>query len=198
LIVGSTSLFGIESGISEAYERLSSRALGYFVIHVGGLSYGRRAADSSMLACSFDEVEKRIAMRGAHRASFAAEPEAGRIADAFRDAVYGAQARETYLGIPRERFVEMLHMNRIMWAPDGDEAFDDGSYVLQFDILDSVRLIAFKSGQRFFHDPATLRDISLKANDFYGLLQNWRDAFRAEWSSVPKRPESGPDNQTKS
>ena len=45
-----------------------------------------------------------------------------------------------------------------MWAPDGDEPFDDASYVLQFDVKDRVRLIAFKSSEGYLHDPATLSD----------------------------------------
>jgi hypothetical protein len=144
-----------------------------------------------MLACSFDEVEKRIARRGTHNVSFAAEPDAGKIADAFRDAVYADRPKEIYFDIPKIRFAEMLHLKRIVWAPDGDEAFDDGSYILQFDILDSVRLIAFRCGQGLFHDPDTLADISLPSEDFYGLLGKWHDASKSEWASMEKEAESG-------
>jgi hypothetical protein len=144
-----------------------------------------------MLGCSFDEVGRRIAMRGTHNVSFAAESDAGKIADAFRDAVYSDSPKESYFDIPQVRFAEMLHLKRIVWAPDGDEAFDDGSYILQFDILDYVRLIAFKCGQGFFHDPATLSDISVLAEDFYGLLRKWHDAFEAEWALMRKGAESG-------
>jgi hypothetical protein len=42
------------------------------------------------------------------------------------------------------QFTKTLHSNSLVWAPDGDEAFDDSSNVLQFDIADPVRLIAFK------------------------------------------------------
>jgi hypothetical protein len=191
LIIGNTSLFAIESSITEAYERLSFRALGFFVIHVGGRRYGRRSVDSTMLACSFDEVERRIAMRGTHNVPFAAEPDAGKIANAFRGAVYSETQKESYFGLPLARFIEMIYSKRIVWAPDGDEAFDDGSYVLQFDILDSVRLIAFKCGQGLSYDPATLGDVTLAADDFYGLLRDWHDAFEAEWTSMKKVAESG-------
>ncbi len=195
LIIGNTSLFAIESSVTKAYERLSFRALGFFVVHVGGRSYGRRSADSTMLASSFDEVERRIARRGTHNVSFAVEPDAGRIADAFRDAAYADRPKESYFDIPKIRFAEMVHVKRIVWAPDGDEAFDDRSYILQFDILDSVRLIAFKCGQGFFHDPTTLTDISLPSEDFYGLLRKWHDAFEAEWASLEKEAESGSTDQ---
>ncbi len=38
----------------------------------------------------------------------------------------------------------MVWDSKLMWAPDGDEAFDDGSYVLQIDSGSLVRLIGFK------------------------------------------------------
>lgn len=68
-----------------------------------------------------------------------------------------------------------------MWAPDGDAAFDDGSYILQFDFEDRVRLIAFKSDQGYSYDPATLSEVWMPAEAFYQILQQWRDSFEDEW-----------------
>ena len=187
MIIGDPSILAIESSIAEAYEQLSLRALGFFAIHVGGLCYGRRSADSTMLANSFDEVGSRIAMRGAHKMPLASEADAGRIADAFRNAIYGEEPMESYFGIPVPRFREMIYSKRIVWAPDGDEAFDDGSYVLQFDIMDRVRVIAFKSIPFHQYDRGAVRDIYVAADDFYGLLQKWHNAFENEWASLPKR-----------
>ena len=189
MIIGNPSVFAIESSISQAYERLSFRALGFFVIYVGGRYYGRRSPDSTMLACSYDEIERRIAGRGRRTALFATE-EGGRVADAFRSAFYDEKPEEGYFGIPLADFVEMIHSKQIMW-PGGDEAFDDGSYVLQFDIGDRVRLIAFKSMEDgYLHDPGTRSEVSLAAEDFYRVLQDWRDAFLAEWVSMPKVSEA--------
>jgi hypothetical protein len=186
LIVGDPSVFAVESSITQAYERLSLLALGFFVIYVGGRCYGRRTPDSTMLACSYDEVGRRIGMRGGHTGPFAADTDAGQIADAFRDAIYTGKTKEGYFGIPVPQFCDMIQSKRFQWAPDGDEAFDDGSCVLQFDVQDRVRVIAFSCGQNSLHDPATLHDIWLSAADFYSLLQSWRDAFQAEWASIPK------------
>jgi hypothetical protein len=188
MIVGNPPVFAIESGITEAYERLSFRSLGFFVIHIGGRSYGRRAPDSSMLACSFDEVESRIAERGGHTAPFSAEPDAGKIADAFLNAVFADEQEESYFGIPLPEFCELFYTasRDCKWAPDGDEAFNDGSYVLQFDVSERVRLIAFKCKEGYRHDPDTLSDLWLPADDFYQTLQHWRDAFEAEWAAAKK------------
>jgi len=195
MIIGDPSNFAIESSITEAYERLSLRALGFFVIHVGGFSYGKRSADSTMLACSFDEVGGRIAMRGSHTMPFAAEAGAEHIAGAFRNAMYGEEPQDSYFGIPLLQFREMIHSKRIVWAPDGDEAFDDGSYVLHFDVEDHVRLIAFKSTPYGPYDPSTIRDVRLAADDFYSLLREWQYAFENEWAKLPKAagPSQGDD-----
>jgi hypothetical protein len=184
MIVGNPSVFAIESGITRAYEHVSFRGLGFFAIHAGGRSYGRRTPESTMLACSYDEVEKRITRR--HATSFGAESDGGKIADAFRTALYSDTPQENYFGLPVSAFSDMINAKHIMWAPDGDEAFDDGSYVLHFDVEDRVRLIAFQCGQGYPHDPGTIRDVWLPADDFYRTLQHWHDVFGAEWESMPK------------
>jgi hypothetical protein len=188
MIIGDPSVFAIESVIAKAYERPSFRALGFFAIHVDGKCYGVRKPDATMLACSFDEVEQRIPQRGRHTAPFADEPDAGKIADAFRNAIYADEQSESYFGIPLLEFQRFLagNANDLVWAPDGDEAFDDGSYVLQFDIGEQVRLIAFRCKEGGRHDPASIRDVRITADDFYHTLQQWHEAFKAEWASSPK------------
>ena len=121
-----------------------------------------------------------------HTAPFASEPDPGKIADAFRNALYGEKQLESYFGIPCSKFTDVIHSNRIMWAPDGDEAFDDGSYILQFDVQDRVRLIGFKSAPDISHDPATLTDAWLPVDHFYDVLHRWHELFKAEWDAMPK------------
>lgn len=188
MLVGDPSFFAIESRIALAYERLSFRALGFFVIHVGGKSYGKHSLDSTMLACSYDEVERRISMRGNHTAAFASEQGAEMIADAFRNALFAEHQQDSYFGISRADFSDLIWSKRLVWAPDGDEAFDDGSCVFHFDVGDRVRLIAFKS-RGGGHDPTTLVDLWLAADDFYSVRHGWREAFKTEWASTPKARE---------
>ena len=126
-------------------------------------------------------------MRGRHTAPLlATESDAGKVADAFRGALYGGMPQEGYFGLPQAQFSEMIDSKRIVWCPDGDEAFDDGSYVLQLDVGRRVRLIAFKSGQGRLHDPGTLSDVWLAADDFYAVLRCWSEAFDEEWVATPK------------
>ena len=191
MIVGDPNTFAIESDFTQVYERLSFRALGFFVLHIGGRRYGLYEPEATLLACSFDEVNQRIARRGTHTAPFAEEPNAGGIADALRYSVFGdAEDEEIVYGIPRSQFVEFFYSkSHIEWAPDGDQAFDDGSRVLHFDVQDRVRLIAYGLKpwkDDFCHDPDTLKDVWLNADEFYGILQRWHDTFEAEWKISPK------------
>ena len=108
------------------------------------------------------------------------------IAEAYIRAVYlGIDANETFFGLSEAQFTQALHSNSIVWAPDGDEAFDDGSYVLQFDIDNQVRVIAFQCPDAL-PDPSSVREVWLHSETFYAILGEWNEAFIAEWKSLPK------------
>jgi hypothetical protein len=188
MTIGDKSKFAIESEISQAYARLSFRAIGYFNIHINGIRYGVCAQDATLLACSFDEVQRRVANRGRHLAPFSSDADAGGIISAFREAIYTPERKDfQYSGIVLADFNAIFEANHIVWAPDGDQAFDDGSYVLQFDVADRVRLIAFKvleHGGRY--DPLTLADVWLEGHCFYSVLSKWLSAFELEWTTMPK------------
>lgn len=185
MTVGDPSTFAIESEITRAFERPSWRGLGFFVIHVAGESYGIKSPAQSMLACSFDEVGRRITGRGTHQAAFA-EAAAIEIANAYTSAVYlDTSGNETHFGMSERQFTKTLYSNSLVWAPDGDEAFDDSSYVLQFDVGDRVRLIAFKRPDSLV-DPASVREVWLSSDTFYNALREWQETFMAEWEALPK------------
>lgn len=186
MIIGDKSKFAIESGITEAYERLSWIALGFFLIHIQGYAYGVREPDATMLACSFNEVRERVARRGTHIAAFAEDTDAGRIADAIRKALYTpGQENEHFFGISQLELRTLIRGNHLIWAPDGDEAFDDGSFVMQFDVGNRVRLIGFKSSEEGY-DSSSLRDVWLGVDEFYGVLTEWSKAFESHWATIPK------------
>jgi hypothetical protein len=185
MIAGQTSLFAIESEITQAFEKPSLRGLGFFVIHVTGRCYGIKSPGNTMLAVSFDEVGRRIFGRGTHKAPFA-EAGAAAIANAYTRAVYlDHGVGDTYFGMSEAQYAETIRSSRLVWAPDGDEAFDDSSYVLQFDVDDRVRLIAFKRPDGLV-DPASVQEAWLPADIFYGILREWRESFMSEWESLPK------------
>jgi hypothetical protein len=190
MIVGHPETFAIESGITEAYEYPGLMALGYFIIHICGRSFGLKELDASMLACSFDEVARRIAHRGSHNPPFPIDSDAGKIANAFIRAGYEPthEDSEQFFGIVTPRFREATR--HLEWAPDGDAAFDDGSHVLHLEDMEKVRLIAYASTPDYVYDPETLRDVWLSGDDYYAILQSGHARFDAEWKAARKIPAS--------
>ncbi len=186
LVVGNPKRFAIESGITQAYARINFRALGFFVVHIHGSIYGVREPDASMLACSFDKVADRIKRRGKHVSHLVRE-NAANIAEAYRSVLYiGDQPDRCFFSMEQHAFAKHVYASKISWAPDGDEAFDDGSYILQFDDETTVRLIAFKSMDTLQESIATLSNITIDAAEYYGILNEWHTKFEAEWLAAPK------------
>lgn len=191
LLVGSQSAFAIESYIADAYEQLGQRAFGYFVIYINGKYYGVRKEDATLLACSYDAVEQRIACRGEHVVPFSSVSNPAEIADAYRRVKYTGEyaPEEQFFGLSAKQFSSAVSKGKITWAPDGDEAFDDGSCVLQMDIDDRVRLIAFTSQQSHKKTLQSVSEIWMDSEEYYGILAEWRDRFLNEWEATPKSSE---------
>lgn len=185
LSVGDPEQFAIESSIQIAYESVGLMGLGYFVIWIDGNSYGVHESDATMLACSLTEVRKRLACRGTHTATFSVS-DGSAIANAYSEAIFSDDPKPQYFGIPLERFQEIIYTSDIAWCPDGDEAFDDGSYILQFDVGEMVRLLAFKRTSDGDCDPTTFREVRIKADRFYNVLAAWARDFESTWVSMPK------------
>lgn len=182
-VVGDRTSFAIESAITQAFPNLAQRALGYFVIHIQGKAYGVQEPDASMLGCSFDAVNDRLRRRGSHQVPFLSTIDASLIAEAYLDAWYRQTARVDYFGLPAADFTEILYGNAIVWAPDGDEAFDDGSHILQFDVGNKVRLIAFAHAESPEDVGGTVVEEWLDDEVFYSVLSRWSEQFAAEWAN---------------
>lgn len=185
MIVGASNTFAIESEIATAFEQPGFLALGQFLIHVSGEVYGVRQRDATMLACSVDAVADRIERQGTHVVPFSAM-DAANIAAAVRSAIYSDEQQLSYFGIPLDEFVQLVYATNVIWAPDGDEAFDDGSLVLHFDIADNVRLIAFRSDESNRPRLSSLREVWLSRADFYMTLSQWRQSFLEERARLLK------------
>lgn len=187
MMIGNPDCFAIESSIFEAYDSPGQMALGFFVIYVGGRRYGFREPDSTLMATAFDGVCRRIAGRGSHKSPLPPVADAAKIAIAFSHDNYPGDMDEARLsGISWPQFFKALYSNDCVWAPDGEQGFDDCSRVLQFDEDDTVRLIAFHDTLGYQVDAGSLRDVRLPQDDFYRILQEWHTRFEHEWMSLPK------------
>jgi hypothetical protein len=175
---GSLAQFAIESGIAVPFENLSQRALGFFVLYVSGERYGNRSPDATMLACSFDAVSGRLARRGKHTVPFGSESDPIRIADAVCAAMYREDRQsDSFFGLTAPAFRDALAQGEVVWAPDGDAAFDDGSHVLQLDEGNQVRLIAFKNADSQDEFQRSIVEVRMDSGRFYDLLGEWQRGF---------------------
>ena len=191
IFVGNSSVLAIETGITQAYAQLGQRALGFFVVHVAGKSYGIRSPEATLLACSFDAVRRRIARRGKHVVQFGSEPDAAKVVDAVRAVMFEDDRQsESFFGKSAAELREYLAVNEIVWAPDGDAAFDDGGHVLQIDQGARVRVIAFRNADSREAVANSLADVWLNADEFYDLLSEWQSRFESEWRAVLKNATS--------
>jgi len=148
--------------------------------------------EATMLAVSFDEVGRRLTRRGTHVADFSAAMEPGKLADIYRDAFFN-------VGNVGELkpFEDASSSSRIQWAPDGDEAFDDGSYVLQFDVEDFVRLVGLGAELMVItihrHSPKSgSRRMIFTESWRIGAVPSWPTGSRArKWRSKADSSVSG-------
>lgn len=180
MIVGDCRVFAIESEITEATESLSQLVLGFFVIHIGGRAFGVRQPNASMLGCSFNEVEHRLRRWGTHASPIPLDVSAPEVATAYLDALYRDNARTDYFGLSQDQFVDALQSSGAIWAPDGDEAFDDGSHILQFDVDGRVRILAFLNTEEPDDFAQSIREEWMNADLFYAIVSGWKTLFAVE------------------
>jgi hypothetical protein len=167
----------------------------FFTLMIQGRRFGVHEEDATMLANSFDEVCRRIAGRGRHGAPFGIDGSPYEIATATVTVRYGDPLGKANLfGMTHDELAELVYEHRLVWAPDGDAAFDDGSHVLHLDVGDRVRLVAFKRGDERLFDPATLVDQWLPIDEFYSVLEGWRESLmshrrkRSQWPASRALP----------
>ncbi|HEY2662355.1 MAG TPA: hypothetical protein VGI79_21750 [Caulobacteraceae bacterium] len=179
MIIGDPSSIALEAGITEAFEQPSQLALGYFAIHICGKVFGVRSHDATMLACSYNAMKARLDRRGNHAVRDAKDRAALEIVRHCQAAIYGIEHNATLLSAD-EAFGGRLMASNIVWAPDGDAAFDDGGHVLQFDEGNEVRLIAFKNEIDFQAVISSVAEAWVPTAIFYELLAEWLRWFDSE------------------
>lgn len=181
MIIGDKSRFAIETHIECGPPEGLYGRVGYFNIFIMGQRYGLNDPRATVLDCSYDAIVSRIESRGRHSIYVLNDMDASKMAVLFRELFYvnGADG-PPFLGARRDELIDQIHENSIVMAPDGDQAFDDGSYILQLDVGDSVRLIGFKSNGNIYYDKETLAEFVIDANSFYGLLLQWCNWYKSK------------------
>jgi hypothetical protein len=187
MIIGD-EYFSIESRISSAYANKGILGIGYFVINIKGRAFGVKENDATCLACSFDAVNERIKNRGKHTGpnDFILQ-DALSIAKIVRYSLFSKETSDNHeCNNFREKTAGEIYKNKLLWAPDGDAAFDDRSNILQFDIDGMVRLVGYKCMQANEIDVDSIRDLYLDADCYYTTLKDWSEKFFNEWNMMEK------------
>lgn len=187
MIIGDASIFAIASSVTAVYSLNDMKVLGSFCYHVAGKSYGVQHPRATMLGCSMDAIQARIARRGAHVSSFSSRS-ATHIARLYLSGWYGLHhGGEESLQTEAQSFALEGQLAQWVMAPDGDEAFDDGSHVLQFDLHNRVRLIAFRNEEGLDEMLDSISEVEMEEELFYSILQDWDKSFRSECERVANR-----------
>jgi hypothetical protein len=97
------------------------------------------------------------------------------------------QEKEWFCGLTQEEFRGFIYSNDCHWGYFDETIFSDVSVILQFDVGNRVRLIGYRAiAGDWHHDPATLADVWLDADEYYRILKQWLERFEAEWAAAPK------------
>jgi hypothetical protein len=103
------------------------------------------------------------------------------IVEAFRVLRYDEQpSKRNFFGITASEVQNIFTLNEIMWVPDGDEAFDDGSHILQFDEGDKVRLVAFLNTENPTELMGSIVEKWIYPDVYYGILSQWLSLFEVK------------------
>lgn len=167
MIIGKKDRFAIEIEITHIFN--SGQALGFLVLHVGGREYGVRARDATVLDFPMGHISDRLKRRGQHLAPFGGISEKEELVEALLGAQFGNPDPEfTFCGFTQNELDWQIGKARLDWSPDGDEAFDDGSHIYQFDVEDRVRLVACRNCRE-----RSISEIWLPDCEFYEILEKW-------------------------
>lgn len=181
--VGDESKFSIEYGVSKFYKNLSQRALGYFNISINGVRFGVHSPNATLLACSLDAIERRLMRKGGHCIDAFATSEALKMAEAVLGILYDEKdPHAKFFNMSFDEFRDILIGSEALWAPDGDAAFDDGGHVLQVDVGDKVRLVAFINTASRIDVASSLVDFWMDGKIFYDYLDKIKNQFLNDWS----------------
>ncbi|PDT27227.1 hypothetical protein CO660_24430 [Rhizobium sp. L9] len=176
MIVGNKEQFAIESEATKFLESENQMAVGFFNIYINSSRYGVRKEDSSILGNSYYEVKNRIKDRGKH--IFSRLLPAAEIIQIFQYENYGiASGGDDFISRHDGKLLDEILSAKIVWAPDGDAAFDDGGHVFQIDEGKVVRLIGFINDI-----PAkNISEVRIEAAQFYKILRDWSNSFYKDW-----------------
>ncbi|NIJ64636.1 hypothetical protein FHR20_001567 [Sphingomonas leidyi] len=156
--------------------------IGYFLIHVGGKQYGVKKPRACVMGNSYNEIVSRISQEGEHRLSFSSKIDSKELSIYIANSIYNRGFEGGVIPAQWSKEIDdSLYANALMWAPDGDSAFDDGSHIVQVDDEQRVRITAFVNAETQGEFENSISDVILGQETFYETLGAWAREFDGQW-----------------
>ncbi len=179
MIFGNPRNFAIECNVDKFYISRGFFASGSFMYHISGTKFGVAEPEATFLASTYDSVVKRITERGQHFFASHADVSAVHLLQMANRAIYEETGHdELFLGFEKSIFISHVYERSIVMAPDGDAGFDDGSFIVQVDKVDSVCVAGTKSGPNALD--IDIASITVGADYFYQTLADWKTAVETQ------------------
>lgn len=190
MIIGNPEVFALESEQTDLFEGGPWLSNGTFFLHIAGRRFGSDNRGNTNMSIVLWEIERRLNDRGEHNLDHLGAMDAATLASIFEDVVYRMEPQQQYEFMSASELGDALYTAGINWSYGMGEAFDDGSRILQTDVGDQVCVVGYRvdHANELGYQPDSLREQWLSSDEFYGLLEEWRQAFLREYDALPKRP----------
>ncbi|MCA9290144.1 MAG: hypothetical protein KDA25_03385 [Phycisphaerales bacterium] len=166
-LFGDQQRFAVEVRYGSDSARDIGSAFGRFRLWIRGQSFGCPGDSSSCFAPSGESLRQRWRQRGQHHADWVDRERPLAALREVHELVYLLTDDDlAERGLQPNRVAEAVNL---MMAPDGSEAFDDGSLVIQWDTDDQVIVAGTIVTDEGVDDSIAL--IALANNEFYGIIQ---------------------------
>lgn len=179
MLIGSIKRFAIEYTIREFYEN-NFIGDGKFLVYINGIPYGQNRDDSTTFSCIIPELGKRIITRKITD-KILRENGHAEIAHNYYDCFFADEPKTTYFGLSKKDFEKVIIENNCSWN-GMDEAFDDGSFILQINMNSTTtKLIGFKAISCFPVEIEKISTIEISVDVFNTTIQQFIESLKTDF-----------------
>jgi hypothetical protein len=178
MTIGDINIFALEYSIIEYYD---SRYIGdgKFIVYINGTKYGKSNNNSTTFSSIIPSLGQRANTSNLTDPIFEKYPPYD-LAFACYDSYYGENPKEVYLGLNREHFLVLKRNNKIEWH-GMDEAFDDGSFIIQLNNANNeISLIGYRAISSNPSQIEELNSIKLKYSIFSEIINQFIESIKNE------------------
>lgn len=173
-MTGDVRTFAIDTALHPECLRTHQEAFGRHQLWVGGQVYGRHDEDASCLAATFDNTVRIFQERGSFELPGPISP-----IEALELAHKVIFLGDELLPMHLRPFINSCgYWSRRLLAPDGEEAFDDGAFVMPIEHRGDVIIAAAFSNAHGLIGP--ISEARMIADDFYQVLGGWINWYRTQ------------------